>query len=96
MKTTGVESHSSLGVGEHYHASLRRIYRKLCEETPGVERIVLLQCAVFSMNSTFGPDGLEPILLVYGQLPHVPSLVFILPFTVKQMFSLMTTARAEY
>jgi hypothetical protein len=28
MKTTGVESHSSLGVGERYHAPLRRKYEK--------------------------------------------------------------------
>jgi hypothetical protein len=42
MKTTGVESHSSLGVGERYHAPLRRIHQKLREENPGVEREVLL------------------------------------------------------
>jgi hypothetical protein len=96
MKTTGVESHSSLGVGERYHASLRRIYQKLREENPGVERVVLLQCAVFAMNSTLGTDGFVPILLVYGQLPRVPSLASIPPLTVKQIFSRMTTARAEY
>jgi hypothetical protein len=66
MKTTGVEFHSSLGVRESYHAPLRRIYRKLREKNPGVEREVLLHCAVFAMNSTLGTDGLVPILLVYG------------------------------
>jgi hypothetical protein len=83
-------------VGERYHAPLRRIYRKLREENPGAEREVLLQCAVPAINSTLGPDGLVPILLVYGQLPRVPSLASIPPLTVKQRFSLMTTARAEY
>jgi hypothetical protein len=96
MKTTGVESHSSHGVGERCHDPLRPIYRKIREENPGVERQVLLQCAVFAMNSTLGPDGLVPILLVYGQLPREPSLASIPPLTVKQRFSLMTTARAEY
>jgi hypothetical protein len=48
------------------------------------------------MNSTLGPDGLVPILLVYGQLPRVPSFASIAPLTVKQRISLMTTARAEY
>jgi hypothetical protein len=66
MKTTGVEFHSSLGVRESYHAPLRRIYRKLREKNPGVEREVLLHRAVFAMNSTLGTDGLVPILLVYG------------------------------
>jgi hypothetical protein len=93
---TGVESHSSLGVGERYHAPLRRIYRKLREKNPGVEREVILQCAVFGMNSTLRPDGLVLILLVYGQLPCVPSFASIPPLTVKQRSSHMTTARAEY
>jgi hypothetical protein len=96
MRTTGVESHSSLGVGERYHAPLRRIYRKLREENPGVQKEVLLQCTVFPMNFTLGPDGLVPMLLVYGQLPRVPSLASKPLLTVKQRFSLMATARAEY
>jgi hypothetical protein len=43
-----------------------------------------------------GSDGLVPILLVYGQLPRVPTLASTPPLTVKQRSSLMTTARAEY
>jgi hypothetical protein len=96
MRTTAVESHSTIGVGERYHAPLRRIYRKLRDENPDVQKEVLLQCAVFAMNSTLGPDGLVPMLLVYGQLPRVPSLASTPILTVKQRISLMATARAEY
>lgn len=66
-----VESHSSIGIVERYHAPLRRAYDILRSEMPEMDRHTLLQSAVKVVNDTAGPDGLVPTLLVYGTFPRI-------------------------
>ena len=56
------ESHNSLGPGERY---------KIKNETPGLGNEVALSIAVHTMNFSANPEGLIPILLVFGAVPKI-------------------------
>ena len=66
------ESHNSLGVGERYHAPLRKIYKKFKEEQSRLESSVALSIAVNALNNTANPEGLIPSLLVFVRIPKTP------------------------
>ena len=72
LQLSGIQSHNAIGVGERYHAPLRRIYEKVKLEVPNVNQHLALQIAVKAMNDTMGPEGLVPSLLVFGVLPRMP------------------------
>lgn len=65
------EAANSMTYVERYHAPLRRAYKIIEKEAPGMDREAVLQCAVKSVNDSVGPDGLVPTLLVYGALPRL-------------------------
>ena len=71
---TGIESHSSMGIGERYHAPLRNTFRKLKLEYPRVKPSLLLSMSVFAMNNTLGPEGVVPSVLVFGEFPSLRTL----------------------
>ena len=71
VQRTGVEAHSSLGIGEIYHHPLRITYRKLEIDYPSIEKSILLSIAVKAMNDSLGPEGLVPSALVFGEYPSV-------------------------
>ncbi len=56
LERTGVEPHSSLGMGERYHQPLRNTFRKLELMYPSQDKSLLLQCAVKGMNDTLGSE----------------------------------------
>lgn len=62
---TGIESHSSMGIGERYHAPLRNTFRKLKLEYAHVKPSPLLSMSVFALNNTLGPEGVVPSVLVF-------------------------------
>eukprot|EP00171_Calliarthron_tuberculosum_P000524 IDg524t1 len=70
---SGIQSHNALGVGERYHAYLRRIFEKVRSEHPRMDQHDVLSISVHAMNTTAGPNGLIPTLLVFGCLPQLPS-----------------------
>ena len=61
---SGVESHNSLGAGERYHDSLRRIFLKIRYSQPSIDADLAIRLAVKAMNDTMNPEGLVPSLLV--------------------------------
>ena len=69
---SGVESHNALGAGETYHEYLRQIFRKVRAELPQQPVEQVLSIAVHAMNSTAGPSGLSPMLLVFGIVRRMP------------------------
>lgn len=66
---TGIEAHSSLGLGERYHQPLRKTYRKIIAQYPHEDRNFVLAISVKAMNDTLGPEGLVPSALVFGEFP---------------------------
>ena len=69
VKDTGVEAHSSLGLGERYHQPLRNTYRKIMSEHPLTPPASALAASVKALNDTLGPEGLVPSALVFGEFP---------------------------
>ena len=69
---SGVESHNALGVGETYQEYLSQIFRKVRSELPQKRVEKVRSIAVHAMNSTGGPGGLAPMLLVFGIVPRMP------------------------
>jgi hypothetical protein len=70
LRISGVESHSSLGIGERYHAPLRRVYQKMEHDFAHFCPSLLLRIATKAINDTIGEHGLVPSLLVFGVFPH--------------------------
>ncbi len=89
-----VEAHNSLGSGERCHAPLRRIFLKIREEYPKIDKNIVLKLAVRAMNDTMGPEGLVPSYLVFGCIPRFPSTDSTLP-TQQQRMDAMQAARRE-
>lgn len=75
----GVKSHSSLGSGELYHRTLRRVFSVFHRTHPDIHPDVALRMSLKGMNDTMGPDGLVPTPLVIGTLPTVPAKTSDLP-----------------
>ena len=71
VQRTGVEAHSSLGLGERYHQPLRTTYRKLMLAHPGADKELTLAVTVKAMNDTLGPEGIVPSALVFGEYPQI-------------------------
>lgn len=57
---------------ERYHAPLRSAFNKIRESTDKSEANdhECLKMAFYAVNSTMGPEGLVPMLLVFGALPR--------------------------
>ena len=70
-KGVPVEAHNSIGMVERYHEPVRRIFRIVTLEIPGIERDMALQMTFKAINDTAGPDGLVPTLLVFGAYPRL-------------------------
>ncbi|PXF40714.1 hypothetical protein BWQ96_09547 [Gracilariopsis chorda] len=68
---TGVEAHSSLAIGEHYHQPLRQTYRKIMAQYNNVEPDYALAASAKAMNDTLGPEGLVPSALVFGEFAQI-------------------------
>ena len=94
LRISGVESHNSLGVGERYHARLRRFYRKVKLEFPQLSKDIILRLAVKAMNDTMGENGLVPSLLVFGIIPRFPIINSELP-TQKERMEALASAQME-
>ena len=91
---SGIESHNAIGSGERYHAFLRKIYKKVRAELINVSKDYALSLAVKAMNETAGPNGLSPILLVFGVHPRMPLPTTDLPEQRERMKALKL-ARSE-
>ena len=48
---------------------LRQVYKIIFLELEGASKELILQIAVKAINDFVGPDGLIPILLVFGAYP---------------------------
>ena len=73
-KSVPVEAHWSIGIMERAHPVLRRAYQIITEELQDVTKEQALQMAIKAVNDTAGPDGLVPMLLVFGAYPWMSEL----------------------
>ena len=98
LRKTPTEQHNALGIGEKYHGALRKVFFKLRMDNPSMEvkSELLLQMAVFAINTSINPFGLIPTVLVYGLLPRMPGVENSGPLPQEQRFKVIQEARDEY
>ena len=65
-----IESPNTMSHVERYHGPLRTAYEKLAQDLPKKNANLLLQHAVYAVKSTIGPEGLCPVLCVFGAIPR--------------------------
>lgn len=66
-----VDNPGKIGVLKRYHAPLRAAFTKIRKDLyQKISDNECLRMAVFSVNATVGPEGLCPILLVFGVIPR--------------------------
>lgn len=71
LKEAQIERPSTIGNSERYLVTLRYTYNKIRQEvTRNIRDSHCLKVAVFAANSWVGPEGLCPILMVFGTLPR--------------------------
>lgn len=72
LEEATVENPGTIGIVERYHAPLRCAYKTLRSSLDKAEASVpeCLQMAVFAVNSTIGPEGLCPMMLLFGSIPR--------------------------
>jgi hypothetical protein len=71
LRSVPVESHSSMGRGEH-HGRLRRVFEKLRHDHPRLTDDMLLSLAVKAINECPNVLGFTPTTLVFGIQPKLP------------------------
>ena len=64
-----MEAHWSIKKVKHYYIVLRRAYQIVSKELPDLDKKMALQIAIKAVNNIVGPNGLIPILLVFGAFP---------------------------
>jgi hypothetical protein len=76
IKEVPVEAHNSVGLVERYHAPLRRAYEIIQDELKDehINKEMILQMAVKTVNDSAGPDGIVPTLLVFGAYPRLTEM----------------------
>jgi hypothetical protein len=67
-----VKAHHSIGKIEKYHAPVKRAFKIITANFGNtITSEHVLQMAVKAVNDTAGPNGLVPILLVFGTFPRI-------------------------
>lgn len=94
LHLSGVESHNSIGLGERYHAPLRRIFKKVRYDAPKFNPHLALRLAQNVMNDTVGAKGIVPSLSVFGIVPRFPAAGASLP-THRERMTTIESARRE-
>jgi len=69
VKEVPIKAYNSVGKVERYYTPLRQVYKIISSELEGASKKLILQIAVKAVDNSAGPDGLVPILLVFGAYP---------------------------
>jgi len=69
VKEVPIKAHNSVRKVERYYTLLQQAYKIISLELEGASKELILQIAVKAVNNSASPDGLIPILLVFGAYP---------------------------
>jgi hypothetical protein len=86
VKEVPVEAYNSVGKIERYYNLLRQAYKIIYNELRDTETSteMSLQMAIKAINNSAGPDGIIPILLVFGAYPRMTNNSVLSPITTKR------------
>lgn len=69
LQFSPVEAYKAIGIVERYHAPLSRIYSTVRSSYSRLSNNMILRFLLNATNDTMGPEGLVPLLLVFGVVP---------------------------
>lgn len=70
LRESPIENPGAISTFERYHAPLRRVYKKVrMEISREFTDKECLEMESFAIKSSIGPEGLCPMLLVFGVIP---------------------------
>jgi hypothetical protein len=86
MKEVPVEAYNSISKVKRYHGLLRRAYKIICNKLRDTKTSaeISLQIVVKAVNNSAGPDGIIPILLVFGAYPRITNNSVLSPIITKR------------
>jgi hypothetical protein len=86
VKEVPVKAHNSVGQVERYYAPLRHVYKIIQDKLKDkhIDKEIMLQMAVKAINDSAGPDGIVPILLVFGAYPQLTEIDPPSPSVIKR------------
>lgn len=70
-KPLAIEAANSMTYVELYHQPVRRAFKILKDDCTDLSFDDCLQMALKAVNDNVGPDGMVPILLVFGAYPRI-------------------------
>lgn len=94
LRLSGVQAHSSLGIGERLIEPPRRIYNKIRNYHASADQQLVLKIAVKAINDMTGKNGLVPTRLVLGVTPRCPIISTELP-RKKERMELLAATKAK-
>ena len=71
IKNAPIEAHHSLGMVEHYHGPLRRVYSIITTKIPSIKTESALKMFFKAINDSLGSNELVLTLLVFGAYPRI-------------------------
>jgi hypothetical protein len=94
VKEVPVEAYNSVGKIKRYYSPLRQAYKIICNELRDTETSakVSLQIVIKTINDLVGPDGIIPILLVFGAYPRMTNNSALSPTTTKRAKTIRKTS----
>jgi len=69
VKEVPIKAYNSIRKVERYYTLLCRAYKIISLELENASEELTLQIAIKAVNDSASPDGLVPILLVFGAYP---------------------------
>jgi hypothetical protein len=88
-----VEAYNSIGKIKRYHAPLQQVYEIIYDEFRDTNAEISLQIAVKAINDSAGPDGIIPILLVFGAYPRITENSILSPTITKRTKTIRKTTK---
>ena len=95
IKEVPIEAYNSIGLVERYHVPLRHLYKIISNELKDkqVNKEIILQMAVKTVNNLVGPNRLVLILLVFGVYPQLIEMNPPSPLIIKRVEAIRTTMK---
>ena len=74
MQKSGTESHNSFGIGVVYPESCAKPSLSCAKDHTDLKMGVILAISVKKINDTFGPEGIIPSSIVFGEFLFIRAL----------------------
>jgi hypothetical protein len=92
-----VETYNSIRKIERYYTPLRRVYKIIYNELRDTSAKASLQIAIKTINDSARPEGIIPILLVFGVYPRITENSALSPIITKRTKTIRkTTKEVQY